>query len=99
MAMIRGMCLKTLDELTDQTCKWPIADVRLPHERSGSAWLFCGKAVDQSGPVPRPYCSEHSEIAFYVKPKIVVDPKKAEGFVKRNIDLLPAVRSSSSASP
>ena len=50
----RGM---TLVNLTDDRCRWPVGH----HKRHG--WLFCGtQDADLTG--GKPYCDEHSRIAY-----------------------------------
>jgi len=52
--------MKTLYELEQSSCRWPIADLTLPGRRPGSQHLFCGKPAAPG----KPYCREHSARAF-----------------------------------
>jgi GcrA cell cycle regulator len=63
----------TLTELTGSTCRWPV--------NNGGPFLFCG-AHGASFATGRPYCAEHTQIAF-VPTKRQAPPSEHSNMMRR----------------
>jgi GcrA cell cycle regulator len=59
---------KTLLELTNKCCRWPLG------RQGGKGYFFCGAVADlESG---RPYCERHMRRAYIIAPPIVVKVRR-----------------------